>query len=253
MNDETLPEEAEEVAPTDGLRDAEQRVRKMEAQGWVWRGDGVDKVLSHPDDHDLNVWFHPYSGELLLSPKLVERLRDAMSSDLLSFSAKPPTPTKEERIGAVIRAYIKARRDLFAIAAEYPQQLGGNDNIIGRIGEYIAIRYLGSRFANKARCKSQAGHDLICVDGKRISVKCITAESESGRSARLTEPWDEFILIELDESYEACRLGHLTREQFERACQEDPSRGRNPFAKREMLRPTGLIGRYGTVADNYRW
>ncbi len=82
------------------------------------------------------------------------------------------SPTKEGRIAAAFRAYIAARRNLFALAEEYHQELGGNDNIIGRLGEYIAIKYLGVRFKEKARCKSQAGHDVICVDGKRVSVKC---------------------------------------------------------------------------------
>ncbi len=32
-------------------------------------------MLVHPDDKEINLWRHPYSGELLFSPKLVERIK----------------------------------------------------------------------------------------------------------------------------------------------------------------------------------
>jgi hypothetical protein len=58
------------------LREAEQTRRELEQCGWVWRGEkDIDKLLCHPDDPEVNVWFHPYSGEQLFSPKLVERLK----------------------------------------------------------------------------------------------------------------------------------------------------------------------------------
>ncbi len=77
MDEEISPEEAAEAeAETKRLRDAQEQIRELEQRGWVWRGDGIDKVLSLPHDPDVNIWFHPYSGEQLLSPKLVERLKE---------------------------------------------------------------------------------------------------------------------------------------------------------------------------------
>lgn len=81
MNDEIPPEEeAEYLALEKRLQEAEKQKRELEDQGWVWRGDGLDKVLSHPGDPDLNIWFHPYSGEQLLSPRLVERLKEQVNN-----------------------------------------------------------------------------------------------------------------------------------------------------------------------------
>ena len=40
--------------------------------GWHRRDDGM---VVHPADEDVNVWRHPYTGQVLLSPKLVELLK----------------------------------------------------------------------------------------------------------------------------------------------------------------------------------
>ena len=63
------------------MRDAENEKQELEARGWVWRGAGIDKVLGHPDDPELHIWFDPYTGEQLLSPKLVQRLKDDFQRD----------------------------------------------------------------------------------------------------------------------------------------------------------------------------
>jgi hypothetical protein len=46
-----------------------------QSQGLQW--DASDKnALAHPQDKDLSAWRDPYTGELLLSPKLAERLME---------------------------------------------------------------------------------------------------------------------------------------------------------------------------------
>lgn len=72
-------EDAEVQALRQRLTESEEHKRDLEARGWVWRGDGVDRVLSLPNDPDVNIWFHPYTGEQLLSPKLVEKLKQDIS------------------------------------------------------------------------------------------------------------------------------------------------------------------------------
>ena len=68
---------------------------------------------------------------------------------------------------AIIR-YLKARKELLSIAASYPDHFSGNDNIIGRIGEYIAIKFLSCLLYT-----SDAADDLLSVDlgGRRIITK----------------------------------------------------------------------------------
>ncbi|HEY4310889.1 MAG TPA: hypothetical protein VGN12_15670 [Pirellulales bacterium] len=57
------------------LQAAEQAKKELEQVGWVWRDENDTKFLCNPSDPDIRIWFHPYSGEQLLSPKLVERLK----------------------------------------------------------------------------------------------------------------------------------------------------------------------------------
>jgi len=73
MDDEIpLEDVAEEIDEAKQLREAEEQIRELQQSGWVWRYDGSTKLLAHPDDPDVNIWFHPYSGEQLLSPTGME-------------------------------------------------------------------------------------------------------------------------------------------------------------------------------------
>lgn len=148
-----------------------------------------------------------------------------------------------------IRNYLRARNHLLRVAQEHPHLLAGNDNIIGRIGEFIAISHLAKwgRTATKAESATQKGHDLL-ADGARISVKILTSENTFGRGVRLTDPWDELILIEFHTTSLEYRAGHLLRPNFEQAVLE---RGwsRRPYVKRTMLGSRGLIGLYGVVEN----
>jgi hypothetical protein len=63
------------------IREAESEQRDLIASGWKWQGDGLDKVLIHPDDADYQIWFDPYTGEQYLSPKLVESIKERLQRD----------------------------------------------------------------------------------------------------------------------------------------------------------------------------
>ncbi len=82
MKEQDLPESEEALTPEEEavdakLQEAERQKRELKQAGWQWRetGDGT-RLFAHPADPDINVWFHPYTGEQLLSPKLVQRLKD---------------------------------------------------------------------------------------------------------------------------------------------------------------------------------
>lgn len=154
----------------------------------------------------------------------------------------------DSTIKTAVDAYLKARHELLELGRMYPHRIGGNDNIIGRIGEFIALRFLekSGRRPEKVLSSSNPGFDL--TEGTaRIQVKVITEENQKGRSVRLTDPWTELLLIELDAGYKPSRLGHITKEQHERACVENVGWSRTPIVKRTMLGPKGLIARYGCV------
>jgi hypothetical protein len=153
-------------------------------------------------------------------------------------------------VESAIRDYLKARGDLLGVSRQYPEELGGNDNIIGRIGEYLAIKYLRAkgRIPRKTKRRAQKGYDL--VDGKRrISVKLLTDENQAQRGERLREPWDELLLISLDTKTLTYRVGHIQKKQFARARRKNRTWSKRPVVKKSMLGGKGLIGRYGTVTD----
>lgn len=56
-------------------RDAQALQHDLEQAGWKWQGNGIDRMLVNPSNPELNIWFHPYTGESLLSPMLVEWLK----------------------------------------------------------------------------------------------------------------------------------------------------------------------------------
>ena len=93
---------------------------------------------------------------------------------------------------------------------------------------------------------SNPGYDLI--DGQiQTQVKVITEENQKGRNVRLTEPWNQLLLIELGQHYRPVRIGVLTKEQHQKALSENSNWSSTPIVKRTMLGPKGLISRYGRV------
>jgi hypothetical protein len=155
----------------------------------------------------------------------------------------------DRKIRNAIEEYVKARKKIIKLGEKYPERIGGNDNIIGRIGEYIAIRYLERKGQKpqKVESKSQKGFDLV----GRIQVKVITPENKKGRNVRLKEGWAQFILILLDANYKPHKIGFLTKKQYNRARKEHPGWSKEPIVKRTMLSENGLIGTYGTVEKGF--
>lgn len=160
-----------------------------------------------------------------------------------------------KEINQAIRNYINSRREFLSVADRNKRFLAGNDNIVGRIGEYIAIRLLEKRgiSVNKAVSKSEKGYDLLLTDGRKVSVKLITAENVRGSTTRIKSPWDMLILIELNSDYEVHRLGILTRSEFRKALGENKNWSSNPVTKRSMLGANGLFGQYGEIIAGFRY
>ena len=152
--------------------------------------------------------------------------------------------------GAIV-GYLNARRRLLIVAERHPELLRGNDNIIGtRIGEYIAMTWLRQKGRNpvKVDTLTEKGYDLL--DGKtRVSVKTLTQENTRGRITRLTDPWDELLIIDFDTKALRYRVGRLLRTDFDRACIENPTWSRQPYVKSTMLGKKGLVGRYGRMTE----
>ena len=93
---------------------------------------------------------------------------------------------------------------------------------------------------------SNPGFDLI--DGSIMTqVKCITKENKNGKTVRLNIPWNQFLLIELDDDYIPERIGIINEKQFNNARNENSTLSQKPVVKLTMLSEKGLIGKYGTV------
>ena len=92
------------------------------------------------------------------------------------------------------RAYLTARRNfkIYSETEEMSQFLGGNDNYVGRIGEFLAMLYLEEFHGlspevarGRKRDDSRKSVDLL-VDEQREewwSVKCVTDENQKGRTS----------------------------------------------------------------------
>jgi hypothetical protein len=147
-----------------------------------------------------------------------------------------------------INKYLQARHELIELARKHPGRIGGNDNIIGRIGEFIGLRFLESLGQKpvKVNGSSNTGYDLS-ENEIRTQVKVITEENQKGRNVRLVEPWTQLVVIELGPRYRPIRIGVLTKVQHLCACIENPGWSKTPYVKRSMLGPKGLISRYGRV------
>lgn len=151
-------------------------------------------------------------------------------------------------IQKAIEKYLQARKLILEVGERYPDRIGGNDNIIGRIGEFIGLRFLEAegQSPTKVNGRSNPGYDLI-EGAKKTQVKVITSENQKGRNVRLKKPWNQFLLIELGENYKPERIGLISESQHEIALSENPTWSRTPIVKLTMLGDRGLIGRYGKV------
>lgn len=147
------------------------------------------------------------------------------------------------------KAYLRARKK-FRKATDKIPELNGNDNLVGRIGEFVAFQFLQGKLKRKKVIRNtsavQKGYDII-ADGKKVSVKIITSENISGRTTPIRDPWDELIFIDLGENAKIKRIGVLGRKGFEQALKNKFIKNRNPIARRSMLNATDLIGNYGKI------
>jgi len=142
--------------------------------------------------------------------------------------------------------YLLARKK-FLEFAESPQSKGllvGNDNIIGsRIGEFIAWQLLKEE-GRKPEINPQNNtkdYDITCGDGKKITVKLISVENKIGRTTRIGNEWDEFILILLNKKYKISSIGKITKKEFEVVIKNSKGRSKNPYVSRTMLNKNGLF------------
>ena len=145
------------------------------------------------------------------------------------------------------KEYLRAREKFRSMTDNIPE-LNGNDNLVGRIGEFIAVQFIELTLKRKNVTRNtnavQAGYDIV-ADNRRVSVKIITSENHTGRTTPIRDPWDELVLIELGERADVMKIGFLTRKEFEAAYKGSPSHP--PIASRNMLKEDGLIGKYGKV------
>jgi len=146
------------------------------------------------------------------------------------------------------KKYLLARQEfLLAINKDHPE-LGGNDNIVGRIGEFVALQFLTNDNRKVEKCKSATnkGFDIVCSTGRQISVKTITAESKTGRSTKLKQPWQELIMIYIGKNYEVESIGHIHIEDFNVAINQKFI-VENPVADKKFLAEDGLFSRFGKL------
>lgn len=153
-----------------------------------------------------------------------------------------------------INKYLEARKSILAIGKKYPERIGGNDNIIGRIGEFIALLFLESIGQNPRMVESSSNPGYDFIQGERkTQVKVITSENQRGVGNPLKEGWTQFILIELGDNYIheniPEKIGLITEAQHKEALDEDKELKPVPTVKLTMLGPDGLFGRYGKVYD----
>lgn len=143
--------------------------------------------------------------------------------------------------------------------AENTHWLFGNDNLVGRIGEFIAYQYLHEHKRHPIRPKSRTerGYDFLCDKGKtKVSVKTITSENKAGSTTIISSPWDELILITLNSEIKIDKFGVITKSQFQEAIDCGHITSKKPYARRTMVGPKGLISKFGKIinqqiTDNY--
>ena len=157
------------------------------------------------------------------------------------------------------KKYLQARKEFLDIA-DKSDILSGNDNLVGRIGEFIAYQYLletnrkpirPTKIGSNGIHKTNKGFDFLCDNRKTmVSVKCITSENKAGTTTVIEEPWDELILILINQQIKVECFGVLLKDQFNQALKDGHIKSKRPYTRRTMLGKGGLISIYGNVIDN---
>lgn len=155
----------------------------------------------------------------------------------------------EEKLKKIAKEYLVARKKFRDEADKIPV-LGGNDNIIGRIGEFIAVQFLEHKLKRRVVVKNknmtQKGFDIV-ADDKRVSVKIITAENQKGRTTTIKDPWDELVVVELGEDSEVKQIGYIARDKFGEFFKERLSKGSPPCTSRSMFKVGGVFHECGKI------
>jgi len=156
---------------------------------------------------------------------------------------------EEEKLKKIARDYLVARKKFRDEADKIPE-LFGNDNIIGRIGEFIALQFLEHELKRKRINRNenmvQVGYDIM-ADNKMVSVKIITSENKKGNTTPIKDPWDELIIIELGEDSKINKIGFITKDTFKKAIKDKFLTNNNPIASRSMLKEGRLFNIYGKI------
>ena len=114
------------------------------------------------------------------------------------------TPTITE-----ITNYAEARGNLHRFLDAY--NIPRNDNLVGRIGEYIAIEYIKGTTSDEkvtpVAVPNQKGFDFS-VGNKKYTVKTITNENKNGATSPLdlTNSWDYLVAVRLGDNFELVAL-----------------------------------------------
>lgn len=153
-----------------------------------------------------------------------------------------------QELQILAKNYLSARREFLSTIREDHPELGGNDNIVGRIGEFVALQFLRRSNREVTKCKNATnkGFDIECSNGRQISVKTITAESKTGRTTKLKQPWHELIMVYIGDNYEIEKIGHIHIEDFKIAISQKivPE---DPVANRRFFIENGLFSKFGKI------
>ncbi|MCK9611624.1 MAG: hypothetical protein M0R16_01850 [Bacteroidales bacterium] len=158
----------------------------------------------------------------------------------------------------ICNKYLSSRKD-FLEFADKSSALRGNDNIIGRIGEFVVLQFLEDegRDPEINTSKNEKGFDILCdynsLKGKKdskISVKVITSENKYGRTTRIKNPWHELFIVILGQDYKIEKIGRLRRSEFEFRRVQNPELSiKEPYAEKKLLEKGGLFYKYGEIYD----
>jgi hypothetical protein len=106
---------------------------------------------------------------------------------------------EHEEIQDAFRHFKEARK----VFAKYKNKwFSGNDNHVGDVGEYWAMRYFEKKHPELAP-KRTSPYDIQLEDGTRFSIKTMSKWNESGQGGPIKgineKHWDYLIAIKLDE------------------------------------------------------
>ena len=113
---------------------------------------------------------------------------------------------EQEEILKGFKYFVEARK----VFAKYEGKwFSGNDNHVGDVGEYWAMRYFENR-EPKLAPKRTSSYDIQLNDGTLLSIKTMSRWNRSGRGGPVKgideKFWDYLIAIKLDDNLEVERF-----------------------------------------------